>query len=386
MSAIATSSLAAEVALRLAGAADADVDALIVETLATLAEIGDADRAYITKFHPNGTFGTSHEWLAEGVVPHQPAIQNLSVDQFPYSSSFSRAGRVFHVRRLDDLPPEAINERESFGSFGVRSVLEVPIMVDGELLGLVGFNHVTRESDWDDDTIASMQLVGRAIGVALSRRSANERVRNALIAAEQANRAKDELIAAASHELRTPLHAVLGFAELLSLDGIHHEALDQIRSNGRTLLTMIDDLLELGRVAALHTATDDAAPLADMLEQVVHNLEPVAASRHVTIHVDPAPGGEHTVHSAARVHQLLHCVASAALVAAGPAGRVLAALHDHRPALITVTYAGPEHQPVSGLGLALARSFVDSLGGSLTIVDLADAVRIELQCGSEAKP
>ncbi|MGB8858236.1 MAG: GAF domain-containing sensor histidine kinase, partial [Ilumatobacteraceae bacterium] len=307
MSPIETTSHAADVALRLAGAADEDVDALIVDTLATLARTGDADRAYITMFHADGTFGNSHEWTAAGVVPHQPAIQNLTLDQFPYSASFSRTGRVFHVRNLDDLPPEAINERNSFGSFGVRSVLEVPIVVDRELVGLVGFNHIARLSEWDDDAIEGIRLVGRAIGVALSRRAANERVRHALVVAERANKAKDELIAAASHELRTPLHAVLGFAELLSLDGVQHEALDQIRSNGRMLFTMIDDLLELGRVAGLHTTADDLADLDEMLALVVTNLEPIAANRGTGVRIDSS-GGAHLVSAAARVHQILHCV------------------------------------------------------------------------------
>jgi len=78
-------------------------------------------------------------------------------------------------------------------------------------------------------------------------------LREATEAAEAANRAKSEFLANMSHEIRTPLNAVIGFAELLhasvkdpSLQGYT----ENIRAAGRSLLTLIGDILDLSKIEA----------------------------------------------------------------------------------------------------------------------------------------
>jgi CheY-like chemotaxis protein len=71
-------------------------------------------------------------------------------------------------------------------------------------------------------------------------------------AAEEANRLKDEFIAALSHELRTPLQPILGWTEVLrrhgSLDDVTAQALEAIRRNIRQQVRLVDDLLDLSRI------------------------------------------------------------------------------------------------------------------------------------------
>lgn len=78
-------------------------------------------------------------------------------------------------------------------------------------------------------------------------------LRQAKEAAQSSSRAKGEFLANMSHEIRTPMNAILGFAELLDRelsDSKHRRFLSAISSSGRTLLSLINDILDLSKIEA----------------------------------------------------------------------------------------------------------------------------------------
>ncbi len=110
---------------------------------------------------------------------------------------------------------------------------------------------------------------------------------------ETASRHKSDFLANMSHELRTPLNAVLGYAELLA-DGIYGElperpkgVVERIQNNGKHLLALINDVLDLAKIEAGQlTLTLEDYSLPDVVRGVVTATEPLGRGQGPEIHRD----------------------------------------------------------------------------------------------------
>jgi signal transduction histidine kinase len=112
-------------------------------------------------------------------------------------------------------------------------------------------------------------------------------------AAETANRAKSQFLANMSHELRTPLNAILGYTELM-VDGAYGEpseemleVLKRLGANGRHLLGLINDVLDLSKIEAgqLVLELSDYC-IQDIAQTVRSTLEPLAADKKLAFKVE----------------------------------------------------------------------------------------------------
>ncbi|BDW81162.1 histidine kinase [Erythrobacter sp. Dej080120_24] len=226
------------------------------------------------------------------------------------------------------------------------------------------------------------------------RRRSEEALRLAREEAEAANRAKSEFLSRTSHELRTPLNAILGFGQLLEIDeddfsDEHREAIGQITKSGRHLLALINDLLDISSIEAGGADLQiDTFEISELLEEVHRLAAPIVASAGLDFELEDPFSPISVRADRRRVTQVtLNLIGNAAkynregthvrLVARNTDQGVEIAVEDdgpgveeaHIPRLFTAfDRLGQQKRGKiegTGLGLALSKSLVESMGGTI---------------------
>lgn len=144
--------------------------------------------------------------------------------------------------------------------------------------------------------------------------------------AEAANRSKAEFLANMSHEIRSPLNAILGLAYLLEQAHLDHDTLDmvrKIRTSGRSLLGIINDILDVSKIEAGHLVIEQAPfRLDDVIDSLAASMGLAAGNKNIELVIQALPVGISMVQGdALRLGQVLTNLTSNAIKFT-PSGRV----------------------------------------------------------------
>jgi PAS domain S-box-containing protein len=334
--------------------------------------------------------------------PHRLEIIREIEHQYPADENDAarrivRTGASEYVHELtDDMLVASSRDPhhlELIRALGLRSWMAVPITVGRRMIGVISLASSESGRLFEQRDVDIAEEMGRRVGVSIDNARLFEMTQQERRRAEEASRAKDELLGVTSHELRTPLSAILGWVRMLRSgrlsDDKRERALETIERNVKIQVQLVEDLLDFNRVITgkLRLALAPLEP-AEVVQAAVDVIRPAAEAKNVRLQVLLDPDSGMLNGDGERLQQVIWNLLSNAVKFTPKEGRVYVRMQredSHVEVVVADTGAGiaaaflphvfqPFRQQDAtatrthgglGLGLAIVKHLVELHGGSI---------------------
>ena len=331
--------------------------------------------------------GLSAQFLAEVRTTPVDLRQGTTIGR---AAETGEPVQIPDVEQVRDYPFRALYLAE-----GLRALLAVPMGGEGVVRGLVLARRTP--GGFEERVVNLMKALANQSRVAIANAHLFQELEQKTRQLEVADRHKSEFLANMSHELRTPLNAVIGFSEVLlermfgELNPKQDEYLQDIMASGRHLLSLINDILDLSKIEAGRMDLELAAfDLPAAIDNALILVRERALRHGVRLEVAVGPGVGAVVADERKIKQVLLNLLSNAIkftpeggqvvVRAAPADGVVEvsvsdtgigiAPGDQEAIFEEFRQVGTDYarkREGTGLGLTLARRFVELHGGTIWV-------------------
>ena len=260
--------LLTELSARFVSVSSASIDDEIVSALRQIVEVLDLDRSVLGQLaQGGGGFVHTHRWYRPGLVP----LSESAVKDLPWMASMLARGEAVCISHIDDLPAEAVKEKEAGLRFGLLSNATFPLKVGGKLIGAISFGTMHREREWADALVSRLRLFVEMIGNALARTRAEQATQNAL---DEVRHLRDQLQRENVY-LQQEVKAVRGHAHLIG----ESVAL-------RTVLTQVE---QVATTTATVLLTGETGTGKELIASAIHDFSPRAARPMIRVNCAAIP-------------------------------------------------------------------------------------------------
>jgi signal transduction histidine kinase len=262
-----------------------DVETFLQSVISAASELTGSEVASILKPDEEGT---QLRFLA---LPwfHRDLLRSVKV---PLDASI--AGWVFqNVKPM--IVPEVASEPRHYqavdqaAGFQTRSLLAVPIIYKGEVLGVLEAVNKASPAHYSEEDITFLETLAAQAAIAMQNTRQMSKIQKSFDEMDQLDQMKSDFIAIASHELRTPLGLILGHAASLreAVAEEHRPELDIIVRNAMSLKEIVDNIANLDNVRrGIIAIRRRPASMRRIVEEVMDSFVEEAHQKNVSMWAD----------------------------------------------------------------------------------------------------
>ncbi len=317
----------------------------------------------------------------------------LTIDRHSTVGRAALESRIVHIPDVLADPDHKFSNAAKLGGF--RTVLGVPLMREGAPIGAIFLTRAMVDPFTQQQIDLVTTFADQAV-IAIENVRLFDEIQDKSRQLAIASQHKSQFLANMSHELRTPLNAILGYTELI-LDDIYGETpskmrgvLDRVQRNGKHLLGLINDVLDLSKIEAgqLTLSLTDYS-INDVVHTVLTAVESLAAEKKIALRSELPPNLPSANGDERRITQvLLNLVGNAikftddgevVVNASSANGSFTVAVRDTGPGIAQADQrkifeefqqadsSSTKKKAGTGLGLAIAKRIVELHGGTIGV-------------------
>ena len=269
-----------------------DLRSVLQTLVESAASFCNADKAVIIRERDGGFYSAETYGYSQQFIDYMKHIA-IKAERGSATGRALVEGRVVHIGDVTADPEYTLVEAQRLGDY--RTALSVPMLREGIPIGLLTLMR-SQVQLFSDKQIEMVTTFADQASIAIENVRLFDEIQEKSRQLEIASQHKSQFLANMSHELRTPLNAILGYTELMA-DGTYGEpsekmstVLKRLESNGRHLLGLINDVLDLSKIESGQLVLElSNYSIQDIAQTVRSTLEPLAADKRLGFKVEIAP-------------------------------------------------------------------------------------------------